>query len=174
MESSLIKLMKTRAILFPVAFISFVTVSVAQAQITSAGSYTRRIAPNRAPARPAPARAAAPAPAARAQARPAPAAAAQPATPPAVAATPAPVDPEKVKEGKDDVDRKRLEWQKKRAEEGSPYAQYDLGVRFLTGDGVEKDAETARKWLELASKNGNSSATKKLAELKEEQKKTEP
>jgi len=76
------------------------------------------------------------------------------------------VDPAKVQAGKEEVERKRLEYQKKRAEEGSPIAQFDMGLRYMKGDGVEKNLELAEKWFTLAEKNGNVHATKQLAELK--------
>jgi TPR repeat protein len=76
------------------------------------------------------------------------------------------VDPAKAKAAKTEQDRKVLEYQKQRAESGAPSAQYDLGMRYLDGDGVEKDPELGRKWLEAAAKNGNSQAAKKLEQFK--------
>lgn len=94
---------------------------------------------------------------------------AAPANPAAGAARPARIVtntvPEKTKEQKAETVRKTVEFQKKRADAGAPTAQYDLGIRYLTGDGVEKDGELARKWLKAAATNGNSQAVKKLAEL---------
>ena len=96
----------------------------------------------------------------------APSAPARAITPPAAPAQILPaVVPEKTKEQKAEQVRKIVEFQKKRADAGAPTSQYDLGMRYLTGDGVEKDPELARKWLKAASTNGNSQATKKLAEL---------
>ncbi|MBI4325273.1 MAG: SEL1-like repeat protein [Chloroflexi bacterium] len=138
--------MKKRALFLFAVLISMSTLSVAHAQITSAGSYTRKVAPR--PATPA-----------------APAQAARPGAPAGVVQS-APVDPAKVKAGKEAAERKRLEWQIKRANDGVPYAQYDLALRYLTGDYVEKNLETARKWLEKAAKSGHAPATKKLAEVK--------
>lgn len=63
------------------------------------------------------------------------------------------------------VARKTLEFQMKRAEAGAAHAQYDLGVRYLKGDGVEKNLDTARKWLAAAARNGNNQAVKKLEEM---------
>lgn len=65
----------------------------------------------------------------------------------------------------DATKQKVLEFQQKRAAEGSATAQFDLGMRYLAGDGVEKDEATARSWLQKAAANGNSQATKKLREL---------
>jgi TPR repeat protein len=81
--------------------------------------------------------------------------------------TPLPaVDPVKAQAEKDAQLQRTIEFQKKRAEDGSPTAQYDLGLRYLSGDGVEKDIDLANKWLKAAAKNGNKDAEKKLAELK--------
>lgn len=92
-----------------------------------------------------------------------------PATPPAAnsAATqfkPAPI-PEKTAAEKAAIVHKTVDSQRVRAEAGSAIAQYDYGMRFLNGNGVDKNEETARKWLELSAKQGNSQAEKKLAEL---------
>lgn len=75
------------------------------------------------------------------------------------------VVPEKTQEQKDELLRKTVEFQKKRAEAGAPSAQYDLGMRYLKGDGVEKDLDLAKKWLNASATNGNSQAIKKLEEL---------
>jgi TPR repeat protein len=96
--------------------------------------------------------------------------------PPAVApaqptVTPAPVDPEKEKAKQAEALKKTIEFQKKRAEEGSPSAQYELAMRYLRGDGLEKDVETGRKWLEKSAGKDYSPAKKKLEELDEEKKK---
>jgi len=74
--------------------------------------------------------------------------------------------PEKTKEQKEEILRKTIEFQKKRAEEGAPTAQYDLAMRYLNGDGVEKNLELAQKWLQASATNGNSQAAKRLEELK--------
>jgi len=66
---------------------------------------------------------------------------------------------------KEEVARNTLAFQKQRAQAGAAHAQYDLGVRYQKGDGVDKDLKLARKWLAAAAKNGHSLASKKLAEL---------
>lgn len=76
-----------------------------------------------------------------------------------------PPDPEKVKAQKAELLRRVVDFQKRRAEEGSESAQYELGLRYLKGDGVEKDEPAGRKWLALASKHGYLPATRKLEEL---------
>jgi TPR repeat protein len=82
------------------------------------------------------------------------------------AATPSrPVDPVKAAAEKAKNEEKQFEYFRKRAEEGSDHAQYEVGVRYLAGKGVAPDEKLGREWLEKASKNGYSQATKKLAEL---------
>ncbi|MBI2927031.1 MAG: sel1 repeat family protein [Verrucomicrobia bacterium] len=89
---------------------------------------------------------------------------------PAVSAAPAvpaaPVDPAKAAEAKAEQVKKTVEFQKKRAEQGSPSAQYDLGLRYAYGDGVEQDYELGKKWFGEAAKNGNKQAAAKLEEFK--------
>lgn len=58
--------------------------------------------------------------------------------------------------------KKAIEFQKKRAEEGSATAQYDLGMRYLNGDGVERSAEMAKKWIDLAAKQDHTQAKQQL------------
>ncbi len=151
--------MKTaRLILFGAVISSFL--STAQAQYNPR-RLTRRIAPQMAQTNAAPAQAApqqAPPPA------PAPAVSTNP-PPRPVVHTPPPIDPEKAKAAREEAARKAVEFQKKRAEEGSESAQYELGVRYLKGDGVVKDEATGRKWLAQSAKNGYGPATRKLEEL---------
>jgi TPR repeat protein len=82
----------------------------------------------------------------------------------AVAAPPPSADPEKARQ---ETLKKTIEFEKTNADKGSAWAQYALGLRHLTGDGVEKDEAAARQWLESAAKNGDSRAKKKLEELNE-------
>jgi uncharacterized membrane protein len=150
------------------AFCLFATTSLSLALIApgvhaqSARQLTRRVVPQ--PANQPPARPPAAPPAAT---RPPAVAPAQP----AVTVVPAPVDPEKEKAKQAEALKKTIEFQKKRAEEGSPSAQYELGLRYLKGDGLEKDVEAGRKWLEKSAQQDYSLAKKKLEELNEEKKK---
>ncbi len=61
--------------------------------------------------------------------------------------------------------KRAIEFQRKRAEGGSASAQYELGVRYLNGDGVEKNPAEAHKWLTAAARQDHVWAKKKLAEL---------
>jgi len=64
-----------------------------------------------------------------------------------------------------------IEFQKKRAAEGSPSAQYELGLRYLAGDGVEQDEAAGMKLLEQSAAQDYTLAKKKVEELKEKKKK---
>lgn len=105
------------------------------------------------------------------QPTPPPAATRPPAAAPAQPATPTtPVDAEKEKARQADTVKRTIEFQKKRAEEGSASAQYELGARYVKGDGLEKDLETGRMWLEKSAAQDYSLAKKKLEELNAEKK----
>lgn len=67
---------------------------------------------------------------------------------------------------KEQTAQKIVEFQKRRAAQGSATAQYDLAIRYLKGDGVELDEQKGRELLESAAKNGHSQAKKKLDEFK--------
>ncbi len=74
-------------------------------------------------------------------------------------------DPVKVAAEKEAVLKNTIAYEKARANEGSSWAQYKLGVRYLNGDGVEKNETTARKWQQVAADNGESQAQNKLKTL---------
>ena len=88
---------------------------------------------------------------------PAPASTAQPQP-----AVPAVAVREKSPEEKAEALRKTIEFQKARAAEGSSSAQYDLGMRYLNGDGLEKNLELAKKWLQRAADQDNTQAKQQL------------
>ena len=115
----------------------------------SARSLTRKIVPQQQqPAQPA---------------RPAPQA-----VPAQQAAPPRPLTPQeeaKAQIQKDKNDVKQFDYYKRRAEEGSDDAQYQLGLRYLNGKGTEKNEKLGREWLAKSSKQGHAQATKKLGEL---------
>jgi TPR repeat protein len=56
------------------------------------------------------------------------------------------------------IQLKVLKFQQDQAANGSPSAQYDLGMRYLRGDGVEKDETLARQWLEKSAAQDNAQA----------------
>lgn len=84
---------------------------------------------------------------------------------PAVAYTPRPVDPLQAQAARDEAEVRVVVFQKKRAAEGAAWAQYDLGMRHLTGNGVEQDIEQGRHWLEKAAAQDDTRARRKLDEL---------
>ena len=95
-----------------------------------------------------------------------------PGLPPGPTVNPAPAVPvaattnsAKVKAQNDAATKRTVEFQRKRAEAGATSAQYDLGMRHLTGDGVEKNLAEARKWFNAAAKQDHVWSKKKLAEL---------
>ncbi len=61
--------------------------------------------------------------------------------------------------------KRTIELQKKRAEQGSAVAQFDLGKRYLAGDGLEQNLREARKWFEAAAKQGHAGAPARLDEV---------
>ena|SRR6266404_8637486 len=66
---------------------------------------------------------------------------------------------------KAEVQKRIVAFQKQRAREGSDSAQFQLAMRYLKGEGVEKDSARARQWLALSAGQGNAEARRKLAEL---------
>jgi TPR repeat protein len=66
---------------------------------------------------------------------------------------------------KAELDRRVVTFQQQRAREGSVSAQYELGRRYLKGDGVAQDRAAARKWLTEAANGGSTEARKQLREL---------
>jgi hypothetical protein len=76
-----------------------------------------------------------------------------------------PVDPAKVQAQKKKTESDLVKYHRQRAEAGSDNAQYELGVRYLIGNGLDKDEKLGREWLAKSAKSGNAKAVKKLAEL---------
>jgi TPR repeat protein len=72
------------------------------------------------------------------------------------------IDPAKAAAEKETVLKNAIEFEKSRANNGASWAQYKLGLRYLTGDGVEKDTTVGRKWLQTAADSGDSQAKAKL------------
>lgn len=51
------------------------------------------------------------------------------------------------------------------ATQGDVVSSYQLGERYLTGEGVSKDVKTALKWLEQSADAGHTEAAEKLGRL---------
>ena len=66
------------------------------------------------------------------------------------------------RQSEEETKRKVLEFQMRRAAEGSPQAQYDMAIRYLEGDGVDKDPAKGRELLEQSAQGGHAAAVKKL------------
>lgn len=58
-------------------------------------------------------------------------------------------------------------WFRDLAEKGSAQAQYNLGVCYENGEGVEKDTSEAMKWYRIASEQGHKDAETALQKLQE-------
>ena len=93
---------------------------------------------------------------------------------PSVVFVPRPTVREKTRQERDETLRKTVAFQEKRAREGSAIAQYDLGIRHFTGDGVEKNPALGLTWLKLAAEQTNRAAIRKIIELKATQETNEP
>jgi len=50
--------------------------------------------------------------------------------------------------------RQVYRWFRAAAEQGDPYAQFNLGLLYKKGDGVARDDALAATWLRLAAKQG--------------------
>jgi TPR repeat protein len=60
---------------------------------------------------------------------------------------------------------KVLAWHKELAEKGDAYGEYKMGMRYLTGDGVDKDVEKAKDFLGKSAAQGNKDAASELAKI---------
>lgn len=60
-------------------------------------------------------------------------------------------------------------WFRDQAERGSAQAQYNLGVCYENGEGVEKDTSEAMKWYRIASEQGHKDAETALQKLQKSQ-----
>ncbi len=66
-----------------------------------------------------------------------------------------------------ETEQKVIAFQMERASNGSAQAQFDLGMRYLHGEGLGSNLDFARRWLNAAATNGNASASNALKLLKE-------
>jgi len=65
----------------------------------------------------------------------------------------------------EETERKVLEFHIRQAEAGSARFQYELGLRYLEGRGVELDPAKGREWLEKSAAGGNEDAVMKIKGL---------
>ncbi len=53
---------------------------------------------------------------------------------------------------------KSVEYYRKSALQGDADSQLQLGIRYLNGEGVERNIETAKEWFKKAKLSGNQEA----------------
>lgn len=70
-----------------------------------------------------------------------------------------------VAQAKSSSDAKVLAWHKELAEKGDAYGEYKMGIRYLNGDGVDKDPVKAKDLLSKAAAQGNKDAADALAKM---------
>ncbi len=74
----------------------------------------------------------------------------------------APRDPVKEASVRAETAQRVLKWHQTLAERGHSGAQHSMGLRYLRGDGVERDEELGRAWLTKAAQQGHEEAYKTL------------
>jgi len=70
-----------------------------------------------------------------------------------------------IAQSKSKTDAKVLAWHKELAEKGDAYGEYKMGLRYETGDGVEKDLAKAKDLLGKSAAQGNKDAADELAKI---------
>lgn len=71
----------------------------------------------------------------------------------------------KIKAERERLNENAVRWQRERAAAGSAIAMRSLGMRYMTGDGVERDPERGMDLLRKAAAGGDSAAKKELAKI---------
>jgi hypothetical protein len=71
----------------------------------------------------------------------------------------------KLKSERERLNHNTLLWQIDRAQAGSPSAMGSLGMRFLSGNGLEKDEAQARQWLQKGADAGDSVSKRELGRM---------
>lgn len=71
-----------------------------------------------------------------------------------------------IKRQKEESDKNAVKWLLTQVTNGDASAQCDLGERYLNGQGVETNRETAIYWLTQAANQGDTEASNKLSQLK--------
>ncbi|GEM_PF-2250114 len=67
-----------------------------------------------------------------------------------------------------DREQRIVDFQLQKAISGNPTSQYDIGIRYLKGDGLDQDRAQALNWLKMADQGGNSRAKKQLELIAQE------
>ena len=88
-------------------------------------------------------------------------------TPPARQLTPAEAAATQTEAAKRNADKDavKLKFEEEQAENGKDLYQYRMGMRYLNGDGVEKDLTKASEYLGKSAAQGNQDAAKALAKF---------
>jgi TPR repeat protein len=73
-----------------------------------------------------------------------------------------PLTPEQEAARKAETAAKVLAWHQEQAANDSAYAQYQMGLHYLNGEGVEKNVATAMQWFLKSARQGNDDAYEKL------------
>ena len=60
-----------------------------------------------------------------------------------------------------------IEWYRKAADQGDADAQYNIGLCYANGDGLEEDMTMAMEWYRKAAKRGNAEAQRAIEEWNE-------
>lgn len=66
---------------------------------------------------------------------------------------------------KDETAKRLINHQLKSAEAGNRSSQYDVGLRYLKGDGLPQDRLAAIRWLTKAAEQGHQQAKEKLESI---------
>ncbi|MGA9877048.1 MAG: hypothetical protein WBQ21_14700, partial [Solirubrobacteraceae bacterium] len=68
-------------------------------------------------------------------------------------------------EPKAEVDARVLKWHEELADSGDAYGDLRMGLRYRDGDGVPKDLQQAREWLQKSADQGDTEAATALDKL---------
>jgi TPR repeat protein len=66
---------------------------------------------------------------------------------------------------KQETETRTLKWHQELAAQGDAYGEYRMGMRYLTGDGVDKDQQKALELLSKSASRGNKDAAAMLTKL---------
>ncbi|HEX3797404.1 MAG TPA: SEL1-like repeat protein [Verrucomicrobiae bacterium] len=72
---------------------------------------------------------------------------------------------EQAASAKSKTEARVLAFQQEQADKGDAYGQYKMGMRYLNGDGVDKDPQKGRDLISKAAAQGNKDASDELTKL---------